>query len=544
MNQTFESRAATFKAPSAPHRKRERGQVLALFVLSIFVIIGMVAVVVDISWFWANSLRVQRAADAAALAGAIHLPGSPATAYSTARAEARKNGYVGGSGTSVTPTQDARNPRRLNVTITAPVQTFFARIFGMQQINVTQSARAEYALPVPMGSPQSYIGIYSLTYKHNNGAWRIDAVNKAPGAPGVAQLTSQGFWSAVITRGGQRANGDAYSPHNNGSGANASYDPAGYDFTIELPAGTSNGHVYLYDATFCAVGHHDSGSYLGTGDHWIGSGGTPVTTQFTLWNTRNTPFDTRDDIQVADSGTQFANENQVDKSTQYVGDGRYSDGGYNGATSADCASDADHNNWYRLVQNLPAGTYRLQVSTSSNGNVNTNAENMFGVQAVANGGVTTRVHGTKRMAMYNNLNGGASLFYLAQIDAVHAGKTVEIRLFDPGDVGGDAVLRLKRPTTTGYVDATFSYAADNGRSGTNVTSIQTATGGTNHYNNSWITITVPLPNTYGLVGDTLLPPGETQRGWWKVEYTISASGNDTTTWEVSIRGNPVHLVTP
>ena len=145
--------------------------------------------------------------------------------------------------------------------------------------------------------------------------------------------------------------------------------------------------------------------------------------------------------------------------------------------------------------------------------------------------------------MYNNLNGGTSLFYLAQIDAVHAGKTMEIRLFDPGDVGGDAILSLKRPTASGYVDATFSYTADNGRSGTNVTSIQTAVSGTNLFNNSWITISVPLPNTYGQGGDTLQPPGETQAGWWKVQYDISASGNDTTTWEVTIRGNPVHLVT-
>lgn len=532
------------QGPAAPRRKREQGQVLALFVLSIFVIIGMVAIVVDISWFWANSLRVQRAADAAALAGAVYLPGAPATAYSTARAEAGKNGYVGGAGITITPTQDARNPRRLNVTITAPVQTFFARIFGLQQINVTQSARAEYALPVPMGSPQSYIGIYSLTYKHSNGQWRTDLVNKAPGAPGAAQLASQGFWSAVITRGGERGNGDAYSPANNGGSANALYDPNGYDYTVVLPTGTTNGRVFLYDATFCAVGHHDSGSYLGTGDHWIGTGGRPVTTQFTLWNTRNTPFDTRDDLQVANSGTRFANENQVDKSTQYIGVGGYGDDGYTGTTSADCQSDADHNNWYQLAQNLPAGTYRLQVTTSSAGNTTTNAENMFGVQAVSNVATVPRVHGTSRMALYNNLNGGASLFYLAQIDAVHAGKTVEIRLFDPGDVGGDAVLRIKKPTTAGYVDATFSYTADNGRSGTNVTSIQTATGGTNHYNNSWITITVPLSNTYGLAGDTLMPPGETQPGWWKVQYTISASGNDTTTWEVSIRGNPVHLVTP
>ncbi len=114
----------------------------------------------------------------------------------------------------------------------------------------------------------------------------------------------------------------------------------------------------------------------------------------------------------------------------------------------------------------------------------------------------------------------------------------------PEKKDGDAVMRIMRPTTTGYADATFSYTADNGRSGTNVTSIQTATSGTNHYNNSWISITVPISNTYGQGADTLRPPTETQAGWWKVEYTITASGNDTTTWEVSLRGNPVHLVTP
>ena len=86
-----------------PSRLRQSGQVLALFVLSMIVLTGMVAVVVDISWFWSNSLRVQRAADAAALAGAIYLPGSPGTAYSVARAEATKNGYSGGSGTTITP---------------------------------------------------------------------------------------------------------------------------------------------------------------------------------------------------------------------------------------------------------------------------------------------------------------------------------------------------------------------------------------------------------------------------------------------------------
>ncbi len=41
------------------------------------VMIGSVAIVTDISWLWYGNQRMQRAADAAALAGAIYLPGNP-----------------------------------------------------------------------------------------------------------------------------------------------------------------------------------------------------------------------------------------------------------------------------------------------------------------------------------------------------------------------------------------------------------------------------------------------------------------------------------
>lgn len=522
-------------------RKGERGQVLALFALMIFIIIGVVAIVIDISWVWSSGLRIQRAADAAALAGVIYLPGDPGTAYSVARSEATKNGYTGGGTTTVTPVQDGSNPRRLDVSITTNVQSFFARIFGITTFTVTKSSMAEYTLPVPMGSPQSYFGIYQLLGKNADGSERIDPVKKAPGASGPANLTSQGFWAAILTRGADRGNGDAYSPEHDGGNANPDYDPSGYDYTIIIPG--NNGRVFLYDPMFCAVGHASSGSYLGTGDHWIGTGGVPVTTTYQLYNTNNTPFDTSDDTLVRDSGALFANTNSVDKGPLYKGDGLYSDGGYNGSTSTDCSASSYHNKWYLFAGGLAAGTYRLNVSTSTANNANVNAENMFGMQAVSAGSASPLVYGTSRIAIYSNLNGGSSLFYLAQISSAYAGKTMEIRLFDPGDVGGDATLHIKRPTTTGYVDATFSYTADNGRSGTNVTTIQTAVGGTNLYNDSWITIDVPLSSTYGQGSDTLLPPGETQPGWWKIQYDITAAGNDTTTWEVSIRGNPVHLVT-
>ena len=168
---------------------------------------------------------------------------------------------------------------------------------------------------------------------------------------------------------------------------------------------------------------------------------------------------------------------------------------------------------------------------------------MYGIQAVASGGSAgPRVHGLGRMVSYNNIDGSLATFYLAQIDAVHAGKTMEIRLFDPGDVGGNAWLRLKRPGATSYSDATFSYTATNGSSGTNVDVIRTAANGSSLFNNHWITISVPLGSDYGQGLDDLTPDGETEPGWWKVEYSIDRGGNDTTTWEVNLKGNPVHLV--
>ena len=53
---------------------RSRGQVLVIYAGAIVFFIGLMAIVIDITWYWTNSLKVQRAADAAALAGAVQLP--------------------------------------------------------------------------------------------------------------------------------------------------------------------------------------------------------------------------------------------------------------------------------------------------------------------------------------------------------------------------------------------------------------------------------------------------------------------------------------
>ncbi|MGZ8800401.1 MAG: pilus assembly protein TadG-related protein, partial [Aeromicrobium sp.] len=67
--------------------ERSRGQVLVVFAGSVLLLMMMAALVVDVAWFWVNSLRVQRAADAAALAGAVMLPSRVPDAFQLAEEE-------------------------------------------------------------------------------------------------------------------------------------------------------------------------------------------------------------------------------------------------------------------------------------------------------------------------------------------------------------------------------------------------------------------------------------------------------------------------
>jgi hypothetical protein len=173
---------------------------------------------------------------------------------------------------------------------------------------------------------------------------------------------------------------------------------------------------------------------------------------------------------------------------------------------------------------------------------------MWGLRAISTDPTyAAHVYGLGKMVIYANVTAGTTLFYLARIEAVHAGKTMVIQLFDPGDASGSSSIQILQPTASGYTPATFSYTADSNatgsRSGTNVTSLATTISGTAQYNNSWVTLTVSLPKTY----TAPLPPGEpsgTLGGWWKIKYNFTSTTTDTTTWQVSIRGNPVHLVQP
>src|SRR3989442_12812889 len=200
---------------SDPFRE-DRGQTLVIVALMLTLLFGFVGLVADVAWYELNLIRVQRAADAAALAGVVFLPSNLSGAVTAAKSEASKNGFMDGSaGVTISVAPAAVNDRILGVTVRAPVRPFFSQLFGVTAFSARRNGRAEFILPVPMGSPQDYLGIYKL-FQSSGASVDVHAAPTAGSGPGLA---SQGFWGAVITRGGPHSNGDAHSPPYHG-GAN------------------------------------------------------------------------------------------------------------------------------------------------------------------------------------------------------------------------------------------------------------------------------------------------------------------------------------
>ena len=84
--------------------------------------------------------------------------------------------------------------------------------------------------------------------------------------------------------------------------------------------------------------------------------------------------------------------------------------------------------------------------TANNGQM---FENMWSIEVT--GGGNPKVYGSGRMVSYANIQSGQQEFFLAQIDrAAGAGKTLQIDLFDPGDVGDKAWVQVLSPDGNAY----------------------------------------------------------------------------------------------
>src|SRR6202171_132221 len=197
---------------TANFRREQRGQTLVVVALMVVVLLGFTGLVTDVAWYEVNLMRIQRAAAAAALAGVVYLPTNVPGAQTAAGQESSKNGFANGvGGVTVSAVPEAVKHRILNLTVSSPIRSWFSRLFGINQFSATRNARAEFVLPVPMGSPQDYYGINVLCRNSDT----PPNCPQGASATGAGSLAPLGFFGGVEGRGGNRENGDAYSPYYN-----------------------------------------------------------------------------------------------------------------------------------------------------------------------------------------------------------------------------------------------------------------------------------------------------------------------------------------
>ncbi len=378
--------------------------------------------------------------------------------------------------------------------------------------------------------------------------------------PNNESLAKQGVWAGILSQGADIQNGDFYSPDNS-----PEYRGTAYDYAIELQPGTTGGALYVFDPVFCDT---DSGFGKGMGDTWY-SGSNAVSTWYDLWDTRNTPYDTSDDIYITGSGDLFKNSRGSDESLGGSNVGGGITNCQRGTTNDKTTGAYWHNRWWRMATGLAGPTdtipkvYRVRVTStdpgSSSAQASTNALNNFSLFATVRGQACPstpvdpdcpRIYGLGVMEAFAPLpaNDTAKL-YLSQISAAYAGKTIRVSLWDAGDTNMTADLSFLMPNGSTYTAAPFTYTATKVGSGSacyttsgSGSSIRTNSGGVNRYGGCWLVFNIPIPDDY----TASTPTGEPGPGWWKIQYTMGSGpgASDLTTWKTQIVGNPVHLVIP
>lgn len=137
-------------------RRNERGYVLALTGLIIIPLLVISAMAVDFGGWYTQGSRMQKAADAAALAGVVWLP-DLADATDVAKDTAKANGYDDALA-NITVTVTKLSDSELKVDITDTDGRVYLASWIRDSVSITRSATAQYVLPVPLGSPRNFFG--------------------------------------------------------------------------------------------------------------------------------------------------------------------------------------------------------------------------------------------------------------------------------------------------------------------------------------------------------------------------------------------------
>lgn len=475
--------------------RRDGGYILAEFALLFIPLLLMTGLAVDVGYWYNRASDLQKAADAAALAGVVWLPNFE-LAEQYAREAAGRNGYVDNSQIDIEV--ERTGERRLRVQIVdRSVGSFIWEAVGGTAPDMSRRGTAEYILPVKMGSPLNSLG--------NDPT----ASGYPTGAPNL--------WASISGPQALKANGDPFSTKASG---NPEYRNWGYLYVIDVAQAQVGRPITLslYDA-----GHYVRDDYPNVETADSGS----VNTSFEVFRPDDTPLDPRDGLN--DTYSLF------NKCSAGTGRIRLANG---------ASSSTYKNKWVTLCRFTPSepGKWTMQVKSSNIPGISDSGSgwNQFSVRAVSSAAPHPALYTIGDLSLFNNLPGRSgnvnASFYLAEIEPLHAGKTLEVSLFDPGDgQSGDYFANIKGP---GGSTLNCRYKDRDATTWINSTGcrIQTRANGNNTYNGKWLDIQIAVGATYNCTNC-----------WWTVLYefrnvTAGASPNDRTVWSARVIGDPVHLI--
>ena len=518
-------------------RSSERGYIMAMTALLLIPLMIFAAFAVDVGAWYAQAARTQRAADAAALAAVVWMP-NEATATTAALDVAAKNGYV--HGVNATVTVERQGAQQVKVHIVSEGSVYFGAVV-MDSIDIERFAVAEYILPVPMGNPTNVLGggnipgigdgiwlsINGICWPREHGD--LFSVRSAENLSGVVP-TPKGRFNTCL--------GTGYS-----GPVSPTYDSEGYTYVIDVPEGSGDVNVQIFEPGNCpdtgAGDSHDLG-WAGTQDWARPPSDHPgPKLNARLYAADDTPLSDQDNLDAPPVANVTFGRN--DCNAGIGGDPHW----YNVAT----IPAGNPGRWFLRVRGVShelsgdiddrvAGlnNYALRLARGSDNSQCSRLSTPTCPQIFAK----------DWLSLHRPVFPGGELvanFYLAEISEVHAGKTVEIIMFDLGEGMHD--VQIQSP---GGISMPFEYQIYDCELFDTCTTpaLQThdpACGGTpcldvraDKFNDHAVRVLVDLPAGYDCDGES--------HCWWKVRYDANGGDReptDRTTWSVRVIGDPVRL---
>jgi Flp pilus assembly protein TadG len=260
-------------------RKNERGQAIVVTVLSLVVLLGMSALVLDVGSWFRTKRRLQGTADAAALAGAQQLPGAPGQALVMAKEYADKNGGdVSSSDIEILTTYTTNDT--ISVKAARTDSSIFSKVLGINSANIHASAKARTDTPysVRYVAPMVVSCDHELIKKCNGSSnlprFGVDTTLPfdpmgAPGAFGMLNLNKSGGTPGTSEEANWILNGyDAYLDVNKDYRSDPGAKFSSQEIQGALDLRISNGIPLLFPVFERLTGTGQNANYFIIG--WIG----------------------------------------------------------------------------------------------------------------------------------------------------------------------------------------------------------------------------------------------------------------------------------